>query len=442
MAKDKSDEIKRLKRDYFELIELRREERDALARVINTFGLLASGQEGIAEDIRTLKEMITPDGELPLDEIELGIRKIKEKIIAKESDTPDQLDELGERLLESCRIIKRIMAAVLEDFYPITEEMQKAAQEIVIDCKGEIERIELKKPSEDLLNFIDRIKIKISDDFKEINSVFFTLLEKIKDLEKSLSIEFGGEAPLKKIELFEMKINREVGSIAQSFDVCTTISEVKKVVVEKLRIIKEIVSLRKKEEIKKHQIARENITNLNKRIMEVEKNARKMAKKAERFQKAAMRDGLTGLFSRGAFDVRIEEALKTFKERGDIFSLILFDVDGFKSINDTLGHVAGDKVLKKVAECLEETFRKDDFIARFGGDEFVVVIEELTEDMARERISKFNKNLKKRRFVSHKAGEVKLSVSAGTATVTYRDTKESVIERADKAMYEVKHKNS
>ena len=130
----------------------------------------------------------------------------------------------------------------------------------------------------------------------------------------------------------------------------------------------------------------------------MEKKALKMTIKAARFQKAAMRDGLTGLFSRGAFDNRLNESLKTFREKGNSFALILFDVDKFKSINDTLGHVAGDKVLKKVAECLEETFRKDDFIARYGGDEFVVLIEEFEAQKACERISSFNKNLKKRRF--------------------------------------------
>ena len=155
-----------------------------------------------------------------------------------------------------------------------------------------------------------------------------------------------------------------------------------------------------------------------------------------------MRDGLTGLFSRGAFDSRLSESLKNSQDNEDSFALILFDVDKFKSINDTFGHVAGDKVLKKVAECLEETFRKDDFIARYGGDEFVVLIEQFSEEKARERISNFNKNLKKRRFVSHKAGEIKLSVSAGTTMALKNDTFESLIERADKAMYESKQKGT
>ena len=177
MTEDKSGEIKRLKNDYFELIEIHREEREALNRVINTFGLLASGHSDIAEDIRNIKDMISQDGELAIDEIDLKIRGIKEKIITQENDKPDQLDELRELLLESCRIIKRIMALILEDFYPITEEMEKAAQDIVIDCKGDIGQVELKKPSENFLNFIDKIKIKISDDFNKINRVFFILLE-------------------------------------------------------------------------------------------------------------------------------------------------------------------------------------------------------------------------------------------------------------------------
>ena len=110
----------------------------------------------------------------------------------------------------------------------------------------------------------------------------------------------------------------------------------------------------------------------------------------------------------------------------------------FKDINDTLGHIAGDKVLIKISECLLESFRKDDFIARYGGDEFIVIIEKLTEKMAQERINIFNKNLKKRRFVSQKHGEIQLSISAGTAKVMEGDTIESMIDRADKAMYESK----
>jgi diguanylate cyclase (GGDEF)-like protein len=179
---------------------------------------------------------------------------------------------------------------------------------------------------------------------------------------------------------------------------------------------------------------------LNERINAVEKKAQNMTAKAKEYHNAAMKDGLTGLFNRAAFNARIKETFENYTTLKKEFSIIIFDVNKFKKINDTLGHIAGDKVLKKISECLEESFRKGDFIARYGGDEFVVIIENLPEEMAKEKIELFNKNLKKRRFVSQKHGEIKLSVSAGTANVEENDTIESIIERADKAMYESKQK--
>ncbi len=444
MSKDRDEEIRQLKRDYFEMVEAHREEREALLTVINTFGLLASGQDDVVEDIQAVKGMIAPDGDLPIDEIAQAVRRIKARIIAREegaesgNEELDRLRDLEGRVIEACRVLKRIMAAILEDFYPMTEEMEASAKEIVIDCMGDIGGIELKKPSEDLLDFIQKIKLKISEDFKDINNFFFTLLEQAKELEKAISSEFAGDKPLKEVEYFEMKINREVGSIADSFNVYTTISEVKKVVVEKLKNIKVLVALRKKEEIRKSQVARENVKKLKKRINDVEKKAKNLSRKADRFQQVAMKDGLTGLFSRNAFHLRVKEAINSFKEKGEPFSLILFDVDKFKSVNDTLGHVAGDKVLKKVAECLEETFRKDDFIARYGGDEFVVLIEGFTEKMALDRIPVFNEKLGKIRFVSYREGDIKLTVSAGTTEAMEGDNLESLIGRADKAMYAIK----
>jgi diguanylate cyclase (GGDEF)-like protein len=116
-------------------------------------------------------------------------------------------------------------------------------------------------------------------------------------------------------------------------------------------------------------------------------------------------------------------------------------VDQFKRINDQLGHVAGDKVLQKVAQCLKLNFRDKDFIARYGGDEFVAMIEGLPEEMARGKVLAFKKILAKRRFVSHKSGPVQVNVSAGIAIARPGDNPETLIERADRAMYDAKHQN-
>ena len=436
--------IAKLKKDLFDLIESRREERELMIEVINSLNLLATGQEDVSEKIRQLKDEIVPEGEISFESIKSISREIKNKLIERERETGDaeltEIDILTEKYIESCRIMKKIMAAVLEDFYPLSDDMQKAADAIRVECKGVPSEIELKEPSDALLEHLEKVKITISKDFTDINNTFLNLLGQVKELEKSLVNDFGSETKIKEIEDFELNIYQQVGSITESFQIYTTINELKDVVLGRLKKIKDLVSLKKKEEIEKTKASQESMKQLNERINIVEKKAQHMSEKAKEYQKVAMKDGLTGLFSRGAFNAKIREAFEEYTTSQQEFCIIVFDVNKFKQINDTLGHIAGDKVLIKISECLMESFRKGDFIARYGGDEFIAVIEGISEELANKKIEVFNTNLKKRRFVSKKHGEVKLSVSAGAAKVMENDTIESMIDRADKAMYETKQK--
>ena len=439
-------ELTKIKKDFIDLIESRREERELMIEVINCLNLLAT-EKDISDKIRQLKDEIVPDGEISFEGIKSLSREIKNILFERERDSTSEefnkIDLLTDRFIDSCRIIKKIMAGVLEDFYPMTEEMQKAADLIRIECNGDPSEIDIKKPSEELLGFIDRIKIQISKDFSEINNTFLNLLGQVKEVEKTLDIDLGnGAQNIKEMEDFDLNINLQMGDIAESFDTHKTIQEIKEVVAGKLHKIKEIVSHKKREEIEKSKAAQESMKQLNERINKIEKKAQKMSVKAKQYQNAAMRDRLTGLYTRGAFDAKIKEAFKNYNNLKKEFSIIVFDVNRFKQINDTLGHIAGDKVLKKISECLGESFRRDDFVARYGGDEFIAIIENLTEEMGIEKIDIFNRNLKKRRFVSKKHGEIKLSVSAGIATVMENDTIESLIYRADKAMYKTKQKRA
>src|SRR5262249_797283 len=88
---------------------------------------------------------------------------------------------------------------------------------------------------------------------------------------------------------------------------------------------------------------------------------------------AALRDPLTGLFNRRQFDERLSAELSAARRHGNTLSLLMIDVDHFKVINDTHGHLAGDAALKMVAQSLLEASRREDVVARFGGEEFVVL---------------------------------------------------------------------
>ena len=444
MDNTKEAELERLKKDYLNMEQRFQDEKKSLSNVIHTLGRVVVLHDELLEEFDTLKRLIDPDRELPLVQIEHQVETLKNKIFTQETkqvfDDRNKLDELNDSLLKSCRIIKRIVVALVDDFYPTTGELKAKADSIDINCQEEAAQMDIEGPAAAFLNYIRGLKSKISEDFRYINNTFLTLLDHVKELEKTLTNEFDQDVRLKEIEQFETKVNTEVGSIANSFNIHTTIDEIKSAVVEKLKKIKHLMALRKKEEVEKAQKAQENINKLKQKIVKTEKDARTMAKKVDYFQTAATKDGLTSLYNRNAFDLRINEALKMFHEEGQTVSLILFDVDNFKWINDTLGHVAGDKILQKVAQCLKEAFRKGDFIARYGGDEFATVIEGMSMDIAQKKISDFNDLFSKKRFFSHSVGDVKVTVSAGITMSKEGDTVENFINRADKNMYESKKK--
>lgn len=444
MEKDPKTELKRLKKVYLEAEHIHQEEKDCLLRIISTFGTVVAMHEEMQEDLETVRELLAQGDVLPRDLIETELGRLKSKIIALESEPAsppegmEQVLELKERITSSYRVLRKIMDALLEDFYPLTPPMAEEARAIDIDGSSEAGQAEFDKASGALLVFIEKLKTKISEDFRSITNAFMDLLDHVKGLEESLSRDIGGEERLKELEFFEMNVNREMGSIVNSFNIHRTIDEIKSTVIEKITNIKRLVFQKKEEETRRTQLIRENMAKLKKRITQTEKGMAEMTRRAKEFQAAAERDGLTGLYNRKAFDEKLESSLKAFHEDGDPFSIILFDVDGFKGVNDTLGHVAGDKVLQKVAECLVQSFRKTDFVARFGGDEFVVLIENLTREMAGERILKFNRNLRRIRFTSYAKGDIHITVSSGIALVMEGDGTEDLLERADRAMFDSK----
>ena len=157
MARDQKEELIQLKQDYFELEETRREENECLVKLINTYGSLVATQDDLFDEVQALKGLIKPDNGLPVLEIEEQIGRLKSKIIAREEDTGEEessekLALFEDRLVEACRSIRRLSVALLEDFYPATEELASKKEQVKIDCQGKIEDIDLKQPTESLVN--------------------------------------------------------------------------------------------------------------------------------------------------------------------------------------------------------------------------------------------------------------------------------------------------
>ena len=153
--------------------------------------------------------------------------------------------------------------------------------------------------------------------------------------------------------------------------------------------------------------------------------------------KTAFRDPLTGLNNRAALDNDLEQELDFANRHNLALSIIILDLDNFKDINDTYGHIAGDDVLKKLAICMAECIRRSDIIYRYGGEEFVVLLRNTSTAGARLLAERIRKAVKK--LVSkHNNLEIRVTASLGVATLKSNETKSNFIQRADAALYQAK----
>ena len=155
----------------------------------------------------------------------------------------------------------------------------------------------------------------------------------------------------------------------------------------------------------------------------------------EGLQADAMSDPLTGLANRRTFEKEMERSLSTARRYERSHGLLLIDVNDFKSVNDRLGHVTGDKVLCHVARLLRQNIRSTDIAARLGGDEFCVILNELkSHRYALARAEAIAEAISRTPCVGEEH-TVQISVSVGHYVFGGDDEIEDVLQRADESMY-------
>ena len=148
----------------------------------------------------------------------------------------------------------------------------------------------------------------------------------------------------------------------------------------------------------------------------------------------SMTDELTKLDNRRTILKNLEKRMQLFKRKNISFAVVLVDIDHFKIINDTYGHNKGDEVLKKVSLELNKFIREIDNIGRYGGEEFLILIECYDEDKIVIALKRLIDGIRNSNICTEK----NITISAGATIINSQDTKESLIHRADKALYKAK----
>lgn len=191
------------------------------------------------------------------------------------------------------------------------------------------------------------------------------------------------------------------------------------------------------EEHQREDELKQQLGDMQLRLDEMEKLAQSAQHAIEEQRKKAMHDSLTGLPNRESYQQRLDQEVQRFQRYGGKLSLMVCDVDLFKRINDTYGHLAGDKVLKIIAKSLQKNLRSSDFIARFGGEEFVALMPETSTDEALIVAEKLRKKIEESPF-NFKKEPVQITVSFGISEIVEGESIDEVFNRADKALYKAK----
>ena len=230
----------------------------------------------------------------------------------------------------------------------------------------------------------------------------------------------------------------QVNEISAEINAATELGVLQSLVAARLETVtRQVLDFRSREErrLLEHTGRAERMRN---RIADLEREAQELHSKLDREKHGARLDPLTRLANRKSFDERFARELLRRSHNDVQVNMLLWDLDNFKSINDTYGHRAGDRVLQTVAGCFLSGLRTEDFVARIGGEEFVILLSGMPFANARQVADELRRGVEALRF-HFRGTPVKVTVSCGLTELKAGEGSGAAFDRADAALYQAKN---
>jgi diguanylate cyclase len=245
-----------------------------------------------------------------------------------------------------------------------------------------------------------------------------------------------GEADRSGQELNE-RLQGEVQEIGSTVKVATNLADLQVAVKSRLEAIDTHLQAFRAREDRRSRAYRERAERMGERIQQLENETVALERSLLREQRMALLDALTGIANRLGYNERIEQEFKRWKRFRQPLSLVAWDLDLFKNVNDNYGHRAGDRVLRAFAKLLSEKLRETDFVARYGGEEFVMLLIGTPADDARIVADSVRADIGRLGF-HFRGTPVNVTASCGVTEIRDGDTPETLFDRADRALYRAK----
>ncbi len=349
------------------------------------------------------------------------------KIISNNSDDPNNMNLISDHIRDI--LLNLLDHLILPDtFQPKAKEIKISLKKGVAismlpDTLNEIVSLVVDSASEETHDFEDFLQ-QIAEQLSELHKYLASIGVTSNDLSEN-SQNLGNNVK-SQIELIKQNINK-------SQDIAT----LKENIQEQLYTIVDNVDDFCASQVEKQTETTAKINILKTRLTETEEESALLRERLVVQRAHAQLDPLTKLPNRQAYDHQLNSEFSRWQRYSKPLTLIIADIDFFKKINDTFGHAAGDKVLKTVARVLQVNLRETDFIARFGGEEFVILMPETSLDAAAIVADKLRTTINECPFHSSNQ-KVPVTLSFGVCEFNEGDSTEIVFNKADKALYKAK----
>ncbi len=320
----------------------------------------------------------------------------------------------------------------------ISPSMRTQAKALKSKLLNGITKEELPTILDNLIGLLGQAQQQAEQERQEVERFLLKLTQQLLTLDKDLeNIGVDGERISTASRSFTTQVEEHVNRVQTSVNGATELSGLKESVTEQLHQLQERLKDHKDREEDRISEFEERIDQLKERIGEMETYAEDLTKSVESARAEAFKDALTGLNNRGSFDVKLKQEFVRWSRYDFPMSLIVLDVDLFKNVNDTYGHLAGDKVLQVIGRLMKTATREVDFPARYGGEEFVVLLTETDIQAAYKVAEKIRKMVEDKPFHSGE-NQVTVTLSAGVSTFRKGDQRRDPFARADEALYKAK----
>jgi diguanylate cyclase len=339
----------------------------------------------------------------------------------------DQLIRRIERLDDRTQMLQRtidvllhfLKTSVFDDIAEIDSKGFKANLDDLARQIASVERpkrIELhfEQQKDKLLAFIEHQKLYIADREKDLRDIIELLTKAMANL-----------------DVENRDFYRRVYDQSEKMEQITRLDDIKKI---KSALQHEVDQMREIIDMKKDQDKRQ--------VKHLAGQVEALRQELQMARAKSMTDGLTGVYNREAFDASLAEYIERSVVMNSGFAMLMLDLDDFKSINDTHGHLIGDRVLVAFAQKCRGSIRGDDIIARYGGEEFTILLAGANLRNALNKARQICGMIASTRYATCDGNReedfLSVTVSIGVCVYKKGDTSESLISRADKALYKAK----